>query len=442
MSGPELDRTIVMALGLVVAIAAYLLLRRSAKLAISVAIIALCFVPVWIGVNLGFNGNLYLPLGAVVVGVAALSLLPVTDYRLSGIDLVVIFLATLVVFSLFAGNLSVALAFVLTALTYFVSGFLLGRLAPGAAPLEWVYGLIAVVFTAVAVLAIVEYLTGWNPFVGLVVGNSLFAQWGPIQERGGILRAEGAFGHSIALGSSLALAIPLAIGSKFPGVVRLLMVVVMLAATVLTFSRTSIIGAGLSIILCLLFLRGLASIRARIVMIVTAVVATLAVLPLVLSVFTDAGDEASGSAQYRVDLISLIARMNLVGTSAAVRRAPTGELYFDNFQSIDSQLILTGITAGFLAVIVVVLALVYAVVLVVTGRARVSTIAIVAQIPALATVALITQYSTVLWLVIGLTAADFAARTSAAKAAQLKPEATAGALRHDFVPITERESSR
>jgi hypothetical protein len=442
MSGPELDRTIVMALGLVVAIAAYLLLRRSAKLAISVAIIALCFVPVWIGVNLGFNGNLYLPLGAVVVGVAALSLLPVTDYRLSGIDLVVIFLATLVVFSLFAGNLSVALAFVLTALTYFVSGFLLGRLAPGAAPLEWVYGLIAVVFTAVAVLAIVEYLTGWNPFVGLVVGNSLFAQWGPIQERGGILRAEGAFGHSIALGSSLALAIPLAIGSKFPGVVRLLMVVVMLAATVLTFSRTSIIGAGLSIILCLLFLPGLASIRARIVMIVTAVVATLAVLPLVLSVFTDAGDEASGSAQYRVDLISLIARMNLVGTSAAVRRAPTGELYFDNFQSIDSQLILTGITAGFLAVIVVVLALVYAVVLVVTGRARVSTIAIVAQIPALATVALITQYSTVLWLVIGLTAADFAARTSAAKAAQLKPEATAGALRHDFVPITERESSR
>jgi hypothetical protein len=442
MSGPELDRTIVMALGLVVAIAAYLLLRRSAKLAISVAIIALCFVPVWIGVNLGFNGNLYLPLGAVVVGVAALSLLPVTDYRLSGIDLVVIFLATLVVFSLFAGNLSVALAFVLTALTYFVSGFLLGRLAPGAAPLEWVYGLIAVVFTAVAVLAIVEYLTGWNPFVGLVVGNSLFAQWGPIQERGGILRAEGAFGHSIALGSSLALAIPLAIGSKFPGVVRLLMVVVMLAATVLTFSRTSIIGAGLSIILCLLFLPGLASIRARIVMIVTAVVATLAVLPLVLSVFTDAGDEASGSAQYRVDLISLIARMNLVGTSAAVRRAPTGELYFDNFQSIDSQLILTGITAGFLAVIVVVLALVYAVVLVVTGRARVSTIAIVAQIPALATVALITQYSTVLWLVIGLTAADFAARTSAAKAAQLEPEATAGALRHDFVPITERESSR
>ena len=442
MSGPELDRTIIMALGLVAAVAAYLLLRRSAKLAISVAIVALCFVPVWIGVNLGFNGNLYLPLGAVVVGVAALSLLPSTDYRLSGIDLVVIFLGALVVFSLFAGNLSVALAFVLTALTYFVSGFLLGRLAPGAVPLEWVYGLIAVVFTAVAVLAIIEYLTGWNPFVGLVVGNSLFAQWGPIQERGGILRAEGAFGHSIALGSSLALAIPLAIGSKFPGVVRLLMVVVMLVATVLTFSRTSIIGAGLSIILCLLFLPGLASVRARIVMIATAVVATLAVMPLVLSVFTDAGDEASGSAQYRVDLISLIARMNLVGTSAAVRRAPTGELYFDNFQSIDSQLILTGITAGFLAVIVVVVALAYAVVLVVSGRARVSTIAIVAQIPALATVALITQYSTVLWLVIGLTAADFAARASAARAAQLAPARAAGALRQNFVPITDRESSR
>ena len=434
MSGPELDRTIITALGLVVAIAAYLMLRRSAKLAITVAILALCFVPVWVGVNLGFNGNLYVPLGAVVVGVAALSLLPATDYRLSGVDLVVMFLGALVVFSLFAGNLSVALAFLITALTYFLSGFLLGRLHPSGAPLDWVYGAIAVVFTAVAVLAIIEFATGWNPFVGIVVGNSLFAQWGPIQERGGILRAEGAFGHSIALGSSLAIAIPLAIGSRFSGIVRFSMVVVMLVATVLTFSRTSIIGAGLSVVLCLLFLPGLASLRTRIVMIVTAVVATLAVMPLVQAVFTDAGDEASGSAEYRVDLISLVARMNLVGTSAAVRRSPTGELYFDNFQSIDSQLILTGITAGFLAVIVVMLALAYAVVLVVTRRARVSTIAIVAQIPALATVALITQYSTVLWLAIGLTAADFAARASAAKAAEVRPM--------NFVPITERESSR
>jgi hypothetical protein len=442
VSGPDVDKITILALGLVIAFAAYFVLRRSAKLAVGIAVVILCFVPVWIGVNLGFNGNLYLPLGAVVAVVAAIALLPVTDYRLSGVDLVVMFLGALVVFSLFAGNLTVALAFVLTAVTYFLSGFLLGRVAPGRVGLEWIYGLVAVVFTVVAVLAIIEYVTGWNPFVGLAARNPLYALWGVIQERGGILRAEGAFGHSIALGSSLALAIPLTIGSRFPGAVRFAMVVLMLTATVLTFSRVSIIGAGLSVILCVLFLPGFAGLRTRIALTAAAVITTVALLPVVLTVFDDAGDEASGSAAYRVDLISLVARMNIVGTSTAVRRAPTGELYFDNFQSIDSQLILTGITAGFLAVTVVVLALVYAVFTVLTGKARVTTIALVAQIPALASVALITQYSTMLWLVVGLTAADFAARTTAAKAAHSAASTALVRPQQRLSPITERESSR
>jgi hypothetical protein len=442
VTGPDVDKTVTLVLGLLVAVAAYLVLRRSAKLAVVIAIVVLCFVPVWIGVNLGFNGNLYLPLGAVVAVVAAIALLPIRDYRLSGVDLVVLFLGALMVFSLFAGNLAVSLAFVLTAVTYFVSGFVLGRFAPGRVGLEWIHGLIAVVFTAVALLAIVEFATGWNPFVGFARPNSLYALWGPIQERGGILRAEGAFGHSIALGSSLAMAIPLTIGSRFRGWIRFAMVVVMLVATVLTFSRTSIIGAGLSVMLCVIFLPGFASLRARITLAASAAIATVLLLPVVMTVFDDAGDEASGSAAYRVDLISLVERMNIVGTSTAVRRAATGELYFDNFQSIDSQIILTGITAGFLAVTVVVLALVYAVFLVITGRARVSTIAIVAQIPSLATVALITQYATVLWLVVGLTAADFAARATAARAAQ--PAASTALVRPQqrLSPITERESSR
>lgn len=440
MSGPDTDHLVITALGLVVAIAAYVVLRRSPKLAVAVAVIALCFIPVWIGVNLGFSGNVFSPISAVLVGVAAVSLLPISNYRLSGVDLVVLFLGTLVVFSLFAGNLTVALAFVLTALTYFVSGFLLGRFAPARVGLDWIYGLVAVAFSVVAAFAIIEFVTGWNPFVGLTANNSLFAQWGPLQERGGIVRAEGAFGHSIALGSSLAIAIPLTIASKFPGVVRIFMVLLMLGATVLTFSRTAIIGAGLGLLLCVLFLPGLASLRTRIALAATAVLAAIALLPLVFTVFDDAGTEASGSAAYRLDLIALVAHMNVVGLSDVVRRSPTGELYFDNFQSIDSQLILTGITSGFLAVGVVVLALVYAIVLVVTGRAQATTIAIVAQIPALATVALITQYSTVLWFAVGLTAADFAARaTAAAKTAR----STALISPHQgLTPTTERGSSR
>jgi hypothetical protein len=440
VTGPEADRLVVLALGLVVGLAAYLVLRRSAKLAVGVAVVALCFVPVWIGVGLGFNGNIYMPLSAVLVVVAALALVPVAGYRLSGVDLVVVFLGTLVVFSLFAGNLAVALAFVLTAVTYFVSGFLLGRLAPARVGMDWVYRLVSVVFTAVAVFAIVEFVTGWNPFVGLATGNPLFAQWGQLQERGGIVRAEASFGHSIALGSSLAMAIPLTIASTFPGLARFAMVATMIAGTVLTFSRTAIIGAGIGLLLCVLFLPGLARVRTRVALVAAAAVTTVALLPLVFTVFDDAGTEASGSAAYRLDIIALVAHMNAVGLSDVVRRAPTGELYFENFQSIDSQLILTGITSGFLAVGVVVLALVYAVVLVVTGRAQAPTIALVAQIPALATVALITQYATVLWFVVGLTAADFAARASAARAAETSTALVPPHRR--LTPITERGASR
>ena len=440
MTGPETDRLVIVALGLVVGIAGYVVLRRSAKLAVGTAVVALCFVPVWIGVGLGFNGNIYVPLSAVLVGAAALALLPIADYRLSGVDLVVAFLGALVVFSLFAGNLAVALAFVITSLTYFVSGFVLGRFAPSRVGMDWVYRLVAVAFTVVAAFAIVEFVTGWNPFVALGTDNPLFAQWGQLQERGGIVRAEGAFGHSIALGSSLAMAIPLTIASTFPALGRFAMVATMVAATVLTFSRTAIIGAGIGLLLCVLFLPGLARVRTRVVLTAAAAVTTVALLPLVFAVFDDAGTEASGSAAYRLDIIALVAHMNAVGLSDVVRRSPTGELYFQNFQSIDSQLILTGITSGFLAVGVVILALAYAVFLVVTGRARATTIAVVAQIPALATVALITQYATVLWFVVGLTAADFAARGSAAAVRDRSSALVAPHRR--LTPITERGASR
>jgi hypothetical protein len=55
----------------------------------------------------------------------------------------------------------------------------------------------------------------------------------------------------------------------------------------------------------------------------------------------------------------------------------------------------------------------------VTGRATAPTVAVVAQIPALATVALITQYSTLLWFVAGL--AVFSQSRAAEPAAEEPP---------------------
>ena len=64
----------------------------------------------------------------------------------------------------------------------------------GAARLTLIGGL-AVLLAAlmlVAALALVEFVTGWNPFVHVPGSGSLYEAWSPIQERGGIARAEGA----------------------------------------------------------------------------------------------------------------------------------------------------------------------------------------------------------------------------------------------------------
>ena len=401
--GTIIDRDLGVALAVLIAVCAFLLMRRSAKVAISVWLATVSFVPIWIGVDIR---SFYVPLACAVALVAAFSLIPVNLVRFSLIDGLVLLLIDVAGAALFTGDAGIALTFAYTLVVYFAAGYALGRGAPGRLDLRWVYGAVAVTFSLVAVLAIVEFVTGWNPFILLTADNSSFAAWGDLQERGGVLRAEGAFGHSIALGSSLALAIPLTLASRFRFTLRCAMVLVMLLATVVTFSRIGMIGALLGIVLTVLFLRDEFPQRARVVLAIAVTVVTLALLPVVTVVFEDAGTEAEGSAQYRGDLLSQFGEMNLIGLADSARVTAEGELYFGNFQSIDSQLILTGLSSGTVALAAAVLALVAVTLLVLRGRASAATIAVVAQIPALATVALITQYSVFLWFVVGVAAAS------------------------------------
>lgn len=408
------DNALLAALGIAAAALAFFIARERAGGTVVVWLLVLCFVPVWVGVGIGFNGNVFLPGSAVLAFVAAAALLPASRFRFGFVDALVVLLLTFALVSLFTGNSSIALAFVVSFATYFVSGYVLGRLAPLRVDERWIYSAVAVVFTAVAVLAIVEFLTGLNPFVLIPVHNSLYSAWATLQPRGGVIRAEGAFGHSIALGSSLAIAIPFTLASRFPMWARAAMTLTMLIATVLTFSRIGIITALLGVMLSAVFLRHAFTRRTAVLLTSLLALAAAVLFPLVTTVFQDAGSEASGSAAYRVDLLSLLGSMNLVGVADSARRAATGTVYFGNFQSIDSQLILTGLTNGMVALVLVIVALAAGVVLVLAGRASAATIAVVAQIPAFATVALITQYSIFIWFAIGMAAStQFAAGAKA-----------------------------
>lgn len=404
ITGPTVDRTLIVAVGLLAAVAAFFVLRRSPKLAVGVWIVVLCFVPVWIGINIGFNGSYFLPAAAALALLVTVSLLPVTSFRFSLIDGLVLLLVVFSLTSLLAGNPTIALGFAFSLATYFVIGYVLGRVAPLRVDPSWIYSAVAVAFTVVSVLALIEFFFVWNPFVLIHANNSMFVTWGGLQERGGVLRAEGAFGHSIALGSSLAIAVPLTLASRFSLPVRAGMVLLMLGATVVTFSRIGMITGLLGLVLSIVFMRDAISRRSRIVLTTCIAIGCAVIFPLVSAVFDDAGTEASGSADYRGDLLSLVGSMNLVGVADSARRDSTGQVYFGNFRSIDSQLILTGLSNGLIALILIVVALVGGIVLVVSRRATPPTIAAVAQIPAFATVALITQYSVFVWFVIGLAA--------------------------------------
>ncbi|MDR6971734.1 hypothetical protein [Leifsonia shinshuensis] len=445
LSGPAVDRTLVSVAGLTVAVAAFLVLRRMPRTAVGVWIGVLCFVPIWIGLGIGFNGNYYLPAVTGMALLATVALLPAHGYRFGMMDGLVALLIVFAIASLLTENAGIALGFAFSLGTYFVAGYVFGRVAGLRVDPAWIYGAVAIAFSIVSVLAIIEFFGGWNPFVTIKAGNSMYAIWGTIQERGGVARAEGAFGHSIALGSSLAIAIPLTLAARFPLLLRAAMVLLMLFATVLTFSRIGMIGALLGLFLSILFMRDAISRRARIVLTSAIVVVSLLVFPLVTTVFDDAGSEASGSADYRGDLLSLIGSMNVVGVADSARKDSTGQVYFGDFRSIDSQLILTGLSSGVIALLLVVAALVAGIVLVISRRATPATIAVVAQIPALATVALITQYSVFLWVAIGLAATTQHFRPSVAAGTLLvsqhhrRQEVPAGLPA--AVPVPSRERS-
>lgn len=399
LSASQTDRVILLCAALAALGAAAVVLRGRPRLCAVVYLVVLCFVPVWLGVNLIAY---FMPVTLVGIFVLLL-IIPVRNVKFGLADLTVLFFMLACLTPLLTGGATLTTVFV--TFTEFALPFTLGRLLALKAGGAWIARCIAVVFTAVSILAIVEFTLSWNPFVAVPASNGLFEAWGPLQERGGVTRAEGAFGHSIALGVSVAMAIPFTLASDLKLHWKLLMTGAMLACTVVTFSRLAMICAALALALSVLFLQDGLAPRVRAAAIAVLAVLASVLIPIVTSTFSAAGDEATNSASYRGDLTSLIPTISVVGFSSSAQRTPAGDLFFGRFRSIDSALVLLGLTYGWLALVFAVALLGGAMVKVVARQAMPATIAVVAVIPALASVALITQFGTWVWFVAGLAVA-------------------------------------
>ena len=437
-SGPSIDGLALVALVLATGLAAFLVFHFSPRFAIATWLVGVGFVPVWFGVSVGPFLSLTTVLGVLVlVSLTPLDLRPVTT---TDWIVVAFFAACLAPIAVGAGNIN---TFALV-LTQWCVAYGVGRLAPIKTGLTWIYGAVAVVFTAVAIGTLTEFFLSWNPFVTLSRPNSLYVIWGTLQERGGIIRAEWAFGHSIALGASLALAVPLVLASSFSVRVRLVMSATLLAASAVTFSRIGIIGAILGFILSVVFLGHALTTRAKLAMVAGLLVVGAVLAPVVVGTFSMAGNEAINSSAYRGNLLRLLPEVAVFGTSGAASTSSVGERRFGNFESIDSALIYLGLNYGWIAFALAILLLAGAVVTLFAGRATPPTIALVAGIPALTSVALITQYSLFFWFVAGLAVYAQAIRTGApsglARGGELGPMGEPHKHQTERGPMTKREA--
>lgn len=392
--------TVLLAVGalaaLVIAVIALYVLPRGAVIA---WVLVLFFVPVWVGASFGFFWYAITALTALLLVVSWERVpLHAADGWMAA------FVAVLAV--MYALN-GITLAVTVTAVTQWVVPYIWGRIIIARVGARWVIGTIAGVATAAAVLGILEFVTSFNPWVLIPGPEPLYSTWSELQPRGGVLRAEGAFGHSIAFGTTLAMSSSFVLGARWRTAPTMLALGMLASAVVLTFSRTGLITLTLTIALSVLLLPGLSrGVRAGTVGL--AIIAVAVVLPVMEAVFGAAGEEAEGSAGYRTDLLVLLRHVDLFGNAGDWDTLVSGEYYLGFFgDSVDNALLSTMLKIGYAPTLLLIATITCAVLMVFRREGRSSAaIAMVGQLPSLLVVAMITQYGTFLWFCVGLAVAS------------------------------------
>lgn len=384
-----------LALALGALISLFLLSRRDPRLGLTIWLVVIGFVPIWL------EATVIVPISAAsgVGAVVLLAMLVRTGERWALPDLLVMFLFVVAMAPIVIGRVSVASFFAVSAI--WAVGYGLGRMTMTLIDPRWVYGAIAVVFTVVAVLTVVEFFADWHGLASWGPSNATKSAWSSIRVRSGLARSEGAFGNSIALGASMSIALVLTVESRFRPAIRLSMVAVMLLGAALTLSRTAVLCAAVGLLFTILFSRSAGAREVRGGLVALLLLGGAAMVPFFRQVLS-ASAEAEGSAEYRGELTSLIPFFDVFGRSSSLQITPQGQAYFGPFHSIDSQLILFGLSYGWMTLGLVLLLLLLALGRCLVGRASAPTIAIVGQLPALTTVALITQYHIFFWFTAGL----------------------------------------
>ncbi len=400
----ELVTTLVLAAAALCAVfVAFVVVRAAPRLTVVLWSLVLFFVPIWVGVNLGpFWSLVTLTTILAIASCSRMLAVSPADGLIAGFVLLIV--------GQFALGLT-SLSGLVIALSEWVLPFVWGRLVLTRVTARFLIQVLAVIAVIAAALAVIESLTSVNVFAGIPgSAPSLFDTWSPLQARGSLIRAEGAFGHSIALGAVLAMCAAFILAAPWRLALRLLALAVVAVAVAQTLSRIGLITLVITIALSTLVLPQLTA-RARACIAAAGILGALVIVPFISDVFLDAGQEASGSADYRVDLWNIAGVIPLFGSAPDIGGLTVDGQYLGVFaKSVDNAVLVSAMRVGWAPTALLLSVLVFAILPLVRGGANAASVAVAAQLPGMFTVAWITQYAVFFWFSVGLAVAMGAAR--------------------------------
>lgn len=374
----------------------------SPRAALVIFVASICFVPYWFGLRLGG----YWPPGAIV----GILVLACAIFRTGFIQL-----KRLTPFDIMVGIFAIACialgvagmsnrGHVLISVGQWTVAYLVARFVANETDLDFVYQVLAVAFSVVAVFTLIEFATGHNIFAGTLPGSGgNFSTIGQTQLRGGEIRAEFSFGHSIPLANSLAMAVPFTLSARLPPWIKVVFVSLISCATLVTLSRSGLITLALAIVLSVW---AISSERmpwpTKAATIGAFSVLAFVTVPWLTTTFARAGDEAGRSGRYRSDLMQMFPLTKPLGLADGYSENGTGSFLWNGLYSIDNAFLRLSVNFGYLAMVPVLLIFVLAIILVAVRRASPATVSLAAVTPALFTVALITQFGAFVFFCAGI----------------------------------------
>lgn len=297
-----------------------------------------------------------------------------------------------------------------TILGSWLAPYLIGRFLATRVPLNVLCLVFSVIGGLLAAQALIEFFLSWHPFLTVPSMSGQANVWSEIQFRGGFPRSEGALGHSISLGNVLAICVPFIILGPMKPRWKVVLVSVVAGGVMVTFSRNALVAFVAAIVLTMVFASN-AQVKhsIRLAVLGTLGLAALAIGPIYMAAIAGASQELESSTLYRANFASVIPDVAWFGRAQIYVQIATDEWGWASsdypggvIHTLDNTVLLFALQFGWIPTAILAILLLAVLFLLVRSHDNPALVATASQVTTVLTVAMITQFAYIYWLVLGL----------------------------------------